>query len=143
MGSDDTSDRILYDSRELTVAAWDNLRHVSLLKSQKHGYFWIILARTKDELPAKLIQWGKMYEAHYSLRHGPIKFRRHDHGTDIDTLVTQNYWASVGTVQDAMPVEARRAVIGLFSSMHGLSFLPPRTLMPYLLRSLLWPRYKR
>ena len=126
VGAADTGDRILYDSRELTVAAWDNLRHVSLLKSQKHGYFWIILARTKDELPAKLIQWGEMYEAHYSLRHGPIKFRRHDHGTDIDTLVTQNYWASVGTVQDAMPVYPGGVNGGsersnwIFSSMHGL-----------------------
>ena len=104
VGADDIGDRILYDSRELTVAAWDNLRYVSLLKSQKHAYFWIILARTKDELPAKIIQWGKMYEAHYGLRHGPIKYRRHDSGTDIDTLVTQTYWASVGAVQDAMPI---------------------------------------
>ena len=104
VGADDRGDRILYDSRELTVAAWDNLRYVTLLKSQKHGYFWILLARTKDEMPAKIIQWGKMYEAHYSSRHGPIKSRRHDAGTDIDTLATQTYWASVGNVHDAMPV---------------------------------------
>ena len=87
------------DMKQVNCIGYDGYAWITVITSRRTGAYWVILTKTKAEIPKKLRDFANSWRQLHEDNIGTIKMFRSDNGTELFLNVSDaDFWAAYGCI---------------------------------------------